>query len=119
VSRDEVYCTGIDPEQGLVFDVYRGNARDGFVGVVPAKSQHSFAHILHALGDIYLVKTGEESGLYRVDGSAIEYVVKANGYTGRAAGTRDVLWFENGIELLCFDGKTWKHVPRVWQETTK
>jgi hypothetical protein len=30
VSRDEVFATGIDPEEGRVFAVYKGNAQSGF-----------------------------------------------------------------------------------------
>jgi hypothetical protein len=36
-----------------------------------------------------------------------------------AAGNGDVLWVENGIELLCFNGTTWQQVPRVWHDKSK
>ena len=60
-----------------------------------------------------------QRGLYRLQGTDVTKIMGATGYTGRSAGNRDVLWVENGIELLCFDSKTWKQVPRVWHDKSK
>jgi hypothetical protein len=121
VSRDEVYTTGVEPEQGLIFALYRGNARTGFKGLVPCTpADGGYKAIVPALGSIYLMKShGESRGLYRFTGTTIEQVMHATAYTGRAAGNADVLWVENGIELLCFNGKTWKQVPRVMHDKSK
>ncbi len=122
VSRDEVFATGIDPEQGRVFAIYRGNARDGFKGLVRAehlKNDGSFGRIFHALGAVHLIQThGADRGLYRLSEGEVSKLMGITGFAGRVAGS-DVLWVENGIELLCFDGTTWKQVPRVWQEKSK
>jgi hypothetical protein len=45
---------------------------------------------------------------------------EATGYLAKSIdGNSTVLWCANGIELLCFDGKTWKQVRRIHDETTK
>lgn len=123
VSRDEVYTTGIDSEEGRIFALYRGNARAGFSGLVHMETvavDGGFDKIVPALGGIYLVASGgADRGLYQLRGAEIVRIMTATGYTGRAAGNASVLWVDNGIELLCFDGAHWKTVPRVYHDTTK
>lgn len=124
VSKDLVYVTGVDPERGKVFHLYRGNARDGFTGLLPREpsTRPDLENMTFALGSLYLTQSGDvERGLYRYDeaSQAIEKCVEASGYTGRLAGNDQVLWFENGIELLCTDGKTWRSVPRVHHDKSK
>ena len=117
MSRDEVYATGRDPEQGKVFAVYRGNAREGFRGILRTDALDDvddLNRIFAALGAIYLVQThGQQRGLYRLRDGGVEKVMSATSLTGRVAGNDDLLWIENGIELLCFDGSQWLQVPRV------
>ncbi len=103
-----------------MFAVYRGNARSGFSGLVPAAKDGRYDRLVYALGAVHVLITHDtQRGLYGVKGSKLEKLMSATGSTGRAAGDANVLWIENGIEPLCFDGKAWNQVARVWHDKTK
>jgi hypothetical protein len=120
-SKDEVLSTGYIP--GGPTAVFRGNARTGWKPVVARASlptKGNLVGVTSALGHVFFTQTHDVGrGLYRLDGKTVVPVMHATGYCDAAAGTADALWHANGIELLCFDGTTWKSVPRVFHETTK
>lgn len=94
--------------------VYR---RDGSTFVAVCEGAPEDRAIVAAVGGVYLT---DGRSVSRVEGSALVEVMEATGYISKSiAGNPGVLWCANGIELLCFDGTTWKQVRRIHDETTK
>ncbi len=122
-SHDEVLLTGNDREQGLVAALYRGNATQGFSPWIFANKCANggrFDVIFEALGKVFLTQTHDsERGLYCPAGDGVEKIMNTTGFCTVAGGNAEVLWHSNGIELLCFNGKQWKQVPRIWHDKTK
>jgi hypothetical protein len=120
-SADDVISTGFT--MGGTTAVYRGNAKAGFQPVVAkanCPTEGRLVGVTGALGQIFFTQTHDIGhGLYRLEGDSVVPIMSATGYCDAAAGSRDLLWHSNGVELLCFDGTTWKSVPRVHHDKTK
>lgn len=121
LSADDVVSTGFIP--GGPTAVFRGNAKAGFRPLIARASlptKGDLVNVTSALGQMFFTQTHDYGrGLYRLDGETVVPVMHATGYADAAVGNADLLWHSNGVELLCFDGATWKSVPRVFHDKTK
>lgn len=109
-----MYLTGRTDDDAPNAAVYR---RDGDRYTPVCYGDAAERALVAARGALYVE---EGWSLARLDGTTLVPVLEATGYVNKAlAGNADVLWVANGIELLCFDGREWRSVPRALHETSK
>lgn len=83
---------------------------------VPACSPGDRLAVAVALGGVFVAGSGQppEQLVGRVVGAKVEPVMQTTiGWAKRVTGRPDVVWMQNGIELLAFDGGQWKDVARA------
>lgn len=81
-------------------------------GIEPGATQP----VCEALGSIFVggIGTAPHQQVGRVAKGTVEPIANVTiGYADLIGGTKDVLWIHNGIELLAWNGKSWKQVRRI------